>query len=122
MNKKDAELNFASFLFRPFFYPVRRFRVIKLFLENIFQKTLYLENGESDQKEVLNKKDAELNFASLYAEHFFDPIRRFGGIKLFLENISKKRSISKTVNRIKKNLYKKDAELNFASFLFRTSF
>ena len=34
-----------------FFDPIRRFRDIKLFGENIFQKTLYLKNGESDQKE-----------------------------------------------------------------------
>ena len=47
-----------------FFDPIRRFGGIKLFLENIFQKTLYLKNGESDQKRVLNKKDAELNSAS----------------------------------------------------------
>ena len=33
-----------------FFDPIRCFRDIKLFLENIFQKTLYLENGESNQK------------------------------------------------------------------------
>ena len=35
-----------------FFDPIRRFRDIKLFLENIFQKTLYLKNGESDQKKL----------------------------------------------------------------------
>ena len=97
MNKKDAELNYASFysehfvdvirrfrdikLFwkifskkRPisktanqfkkrFFDPIRRFRDIKLFLENIFQKTLYLKNGETDQKKVVNKKDAKLHSA-----------------------------------------------------------
>ena len=34
-----------------FFDPIRRFRDIKLFMENILQKTLYLKNGKSDQKE-----------------------------------------------------------------------
>ena len=38
------------FYSKQFFYPIRRFRYIKLFSENIFQKTLYLKNGESDQK------------------------------------------------------------------------
>ena len=52
LNKKDAELNFASFFTKFFFYPIRRFRDIKLFGENIFEKTLYFENGESDQKEI----------------------------------------------------------------------
>ena len=39
-----------------FFDPIRRFRDIKLFLENILQKALYLKNGESDQKEFWIKK------------------------------------------------------------------
>ena len=54
-----------------FFDPIRRFRDIKLFLENIFQKTLYLENGESDQKLFFNKKDAELYYASFLFKTLF---------------------------------------------------
>ena len=59
------------FYSEPFFDPIRRFRDIKVFLENIFQKTLYLENGESDQKLFLNKKDAELNYASFLFRTLF---------------------------------------------------
>ena len=70
LNKKDAELDYASFLFRTLFCPIRRFWDIKLFLENIFQKTLYLENGESDQKIFLNKKDAVLNYAFFFQNPF----------------------------------------------------
>ena len=47
-----------------FFDPIRRFRDIERFGENIFQNAQYLENGESDQKGVTNKQDAELNSAS----------------------------------------------------------
>ena len=40
------------------FDPIRRFRDIERFLENIFQKAQYLENGDSDQKSITDKKDA----------------------------------------------------------------
>ena len=59
------------FYSKHFFDPIRRFRDIKLLLENIFQKTLYLENGELDQKIFLSKKDAELNYASFLFRTFF---------------------------------------------------
>ena len=39
--------------------PIRHFRDIERFGENIFQNAQYLENGDSDQKSVTNKKDVE---------------------------------------------------------------
>ena len=82
-----------------------RFAVFEIerFLENIFQKkALYLENGESDQKIVLDKKDAKFNCASFLIKTLFDPIRRFWDRAFFLIIFQKKLNISKTANRIKK--------------------
>ena len=72
------------------FDPIRCFRGIKLFLENILQKTLYLKNVESDQKKVLNKKHAELNFSSFLFRTFFRSNSPLRDITLFLENIFQK--------------------------------
>ena len=44
------------FYSEPFFDQIRRFRDIKLFGENIFQKTLYLKNGEMDQNKFCIEK------------------------------------------------------------------
>ena len=47
---KRRGIKLRLFYSEHFFNPIRRFGGIKLVLENIFQKTLYLKNGESDQK------------------------------------------------------------------------
>ena len=59
------------FYSKHFFDPIRRFRDIERFWENIFQKAQYLKNGDSDQKSVTNKKDAEVNCASLFIRDTF---------------------------------------------------
>ena len=121
--KKAAKFNFASFLFKPLFYPIRRFRDIKLFLENIFQKTLYLGNGEWDQKKVLNKKDSTLNFASFLFITLFWSDSPFSRYKAFFGKYFPKNALSQKRRIKSKNvLNKKDAKLNFPSFLFRTLF
>ena len=69
--KKTRNGNPRLFYSSHFFDPIRRFRDIERFWENIFQNAQYLENGDSDQKSFTNKKDAELNFASFLFITFF---------------------------------------------------
>ena len=73
-------------------------------------------------KKVLNKKDAELNFASFLFNFFLDPIHRFLDRAFFGKYFPKNALSHKRRIRSKRVLNNKDAELNFASFLFKTFF
>ena len=73
-----------------FFDPIRRFWDRAFFGKYFPNKAYYLENSESDQKHVLNKKDAEFNSASFLFKIFFDPIRRFWDRAFFGKYFPKK--------------------------------
>ena len=80
----------------------------------------YLENGDSDQKIVMNKKYAEFNSASFVCVTLFWSDSPFSRYWAFLEITL---NISKTATRIKKRVTnKKHGKFNFASFLFVTFF
>ena len=108
---------------RHLFDPSRHFRDIVRFGKYFPPNAQYLENGESDQKRVMNKKDAELNSASFYNTHFFDPIRQFRDIENFWENIFQNTQYLENGDSDQKNLMnKKDAGLNSTSFFIHNNF
>ena len=84
------------------FDPIRRFRDIERFLENIFQNAQYLKNGESDQ-ECHEQKRRGITFrVFVIHDNFLIRVAIFEIVSI-LENIFPKTlNISKTANRIKK--------------------
>ena len=106
-----------------FFDPIRRFRDIKLFFGKYFAKSALSQKRWIRSKKSFKKKRRGIKFRVFFIQNTF--LIRFAILEVlsfFWKIFSKKRSISKTVHQIKKVLNKKDAELNFAPFLFRTLF
>ena len=128
-----AWIEFRVFFIRDTF--LIRFAVFEILSVwgKIFSKNAqYLENGDSDQESVQNKKDVEVNSTSFLFVTLFDPSRRFRYIERFFADVQqlifqKTLNISKTANRIKKVSRIKKArntisyrvcELNFKFFMF----